>query len=123
VENIRKLIAGRIIKARVQRGLTQDDMAEHLSLSQSSYSRLENGSRSLREIEIQKICELFDMTSDELLGLSSTSDYTANEPTTKYKKEKPKLRLSIEFTDDDAEPDGPLVQRLSEMIRQINAKK
>jgi len=102
-------------------GFTQEYMAEQMNLSQSSYSRLESGTRGLKEKEIRALCKILKISSDDLLGMNNFNTQ-AKEPSATYNKPKPKMRLTIEFTEDDVSPDGELVKRLNEMIRKINAQ-
>lgn len=46
--------------ARVEKGLTQEDMAERIGISTYSYLMKENGKRDFTLTEMKKICEILD---------------------------------------------------------------
>lgn len=61
-------IVGQKIKGlRKQKGLSQEQVAEHLHLSQSAYARIESGESASWAAHIESICNLFDIRPDELL--------------------------------------------------------
>ena len=55
---------------RTELGLTQMQMAEKLKISQRAYAHYEAGDREPPLAIIKKICRLFDVSADYLLGLS-----------------------------------------------------
>ncbi len=59
-----------IKKLRRDRDMTQEEMAELLSISPQAISRWENGMAMPDLSVIPIICNLFDITSDELLGIN-----------------------------------------------------
>lgn len=52
--------------ARVEKGLTQEDMAERIGISTYSYLMKENGKREFTLTEIKKICEILDKELSEI---------------------------------------------------------
>jgi transcriptional regulator with XRE-family HTH domain len=50
-----------IKKLRLSKGYSQENMAMDLGLSQSQYSRRENGTIEFSLIEIKKICKILDL--------------------------------------------------------------
>lgn len=52
---------------RVTNDLTQDQVAEHLGISQSVYSKKERGVTQLRELEMLKLAKLYKVKLEELL--------------------------------------------------------
>jgi len=46
--------------ARVEKGLTQEDMAKRIGISTYSYLMKENGKRDFTLTEMKKICEILD---------------------------------------------------------------
>jgi len=52
--------------ARVEKGLTQEDMAERIGISTYSYLMKENGKREFTLTEMKKICEILDKKLDEI---------------------------------------------------------
>jgi transcriptional regulator with XRE-family HTH domain len=52
---------------RERRKLTQEDLAEHLGISQAAYSRLEQGLIELSIDKLFKLADLYVMTVSELV--------------------------------------------------------
>ena len=52
---------------RKNRGLSQEEMADHLSISQSAYARMESGANHSWACHIVKICKFFKIEPKELL--------------------------------------------------------
>ena len=52
---------------RITNDLTQDQVAEHLGISQSVYSKKERGGMQLREIEMIKLAKLYNVKLEQLL--------------------------------------------------------
>jgi transcriptional regulator with XRE-family HTH domain len=65
----RLLIADRIKRLRLNSGLSQDDVAKHLHVSQSSYSRMERGILSPDCAQIRVISGLYNASILWLLGM------------------------------------------------------
>lgn len=55
---------------RFKKGLSQSEIAFELGISQKAYSKLENGSVKLNHEKIKKLCEIFDVSADNLCSLS-----------------------------------------------------
>ena len=53
---------------RVKKNLTQQDVANYLGIKQQTYSKYEKGSPISNDVII-KLCQLYDISADELLGL------------------------------------------------------
>jgi putative transcriptional regulator len=51
----------RLKLARIERGLTQQQLADAIGKTQKDYSLRENGKIAFREDEISKICEVLEM--------------------------------------------------------------
>ena len=52
--------------ARVEKGLTQEDMAKRIGISTYSYLMKENGKRDFTLTEMKKICEILDKELSEI---------------------------------------------------------
>jgi putative transcriptional regulator len=52
--------------ARVEKGLTQEDMAEKIGISTYSYLMKENGKRDFTLTEMKKICEILNKELSEI---------------------------------------------------------
>jgi len=57
-ENVRKI--------RLLKGLSQENMAEHLGLSQSQYNRMETGMQTITEERLVKLAELLNLEVEVL---------------------------------------------------------
>ena len=62
------MISEQLSRIRKQRGLTQAEVAEALDLPQGLISNYEKGTRRLHSELIVRFAELFDVSTDELLG-------------------------------------------------------
>ena len=60
-------IGSKIKKARISKGIRQKDMAGELGLSISTYSNYENNYREPKLDVVERICDVLDMTIDELM--------------------------------------------------------
>lgn len=60
----------RIYELRRMNKLSQAELADKLNLHQMTVSRYEKGERKLPPDVIAQLCEIFDCSSDYLLGLS-----------------------------------------------------
>lgn len=60
----------RLIEQRKLNNLTQTQVAEYLNVKQPSYIRYENGTSEPSFENLVKLADLFDVTTDYLLGRS-----------------------------------------------------
>lgn len=60
----------RLKQLRVEKGITQKQASEALGLSKNTFGNYELGIREPSLDVLKKICLLFDVSSDYLLGLS-----------------------------------------------------
>ena len=65
-----KIFQTRLKEMRLMCGLTQRQMASRLNISQPSYIRYENGKSQPTLENLQKICDILDVSADYLLGRS-----------------------------------------------------
>lgn len=68
---LRKQIGERLKDGRKAAGYTQAKAAEIMNMTQQQYSRFENGIFELNYEQIIKLCKLYDISSDYLLGLKT----------------------------------------------------
>lgn len=64
--DIAKKVGFNLKQARKDKGLTQKQVAEKFKMTQQQYSRFENGVFELNYIQIVQLCELFEITPNEL---------------------------------------------------------
>ncbi len=65
-----KLFSDRLKDLRVNANFTQRQIAEMLGMKQQSYMRYENNTGEPNLDTVVKLCEIFDVSSDYLLGIS-----------------------------------------------------
>lgn len=63
------IISKRLKELRLEKGLTQKEVAEQLEMSTTCYSGYEQGYREPDLKTLIKICKFFDISADYLLGL------------------------------------------------------
>ena len=68
--NIAKIVGNNLKQARKFKGLTQKEVAEKLKMTQQQYSRFENGVFELNYYQIILLCEIVDITPNELFTLN-----------------------------------------------------
>ena len=55
--------------ARVNKGLTQADVAQYMGVSVDVIKRIEAGKRPLKVTEMEKLCELYECSFDDIFLL------------------------------------------------------
>ncbi|MEZ4906700.1 MAG: helix-turn-helix transcriptional regulator [Saprospiraceae bacterium] len=68
-------IAGRIKKLRISKGMNQDDIASRLNISQSAYTKIENG---ITKLDIERITELSKILEVDISELLSNEENRTN---------------------------------------------
>lgn len=63
-----KLKNNKLKGARVEKGLTQREVAEKIGISTVSYTRKENGDYEFTQSEMKKICKILNKSLDFLFG-------------------------------------------------------
>ena len=64
--DITKKVGDNIKRARKLKNLTQKEMAEKLNMTQQQYSRFENGVFELNYSQLIAVCEILDITPNEI---------------------------------------------------------
>lgn len=67
--NIAKIVGNNLKQARKFKGLTQKEVAEKFKMTQQQYSRFENGVFELNYYQIIELCELLEITPNELFTI------------------------------------------------------
>lgn len=72
---------------REEKNLKQVEVTNHIGVDKSAYSKIEKGSRALTVDELQKVAQLFNMTTDQIINYDGKmpkevviEDKTAVEP-------------------------------------------
>lgn len=60
-------IGNKLKQLRKSRGMSQEQVADYLHLSQSAYARMESGESHSWASHINKICEVFEISPEELV--------------------------------------------------------
>lgn len=68
---VSKNIGNNLKEARKFKGLTQREIAAQLLMTQQQYSRFENGIFELNYEQILKICEILEITPNELFDVEN----------------------------------------------------
>ncbi|WP_304058203.1 helix-turn-helix domain-containing protein [Levilactobacillus namurensis] len=81
-----KDLALRIVNLRESADMKQAELGRRLGLNRSAMSKVENGSRKVSSDELAKISEIFDVTTDFLLGKNNTPKWANQKDTHDLKK-------------------------------------
>ncbi len=64
-----KIVGENLKAARRSKGLTQKEVAQTMLMTQQQHSRFENGVYELNYGQIRRLCELLDVTPNDLYGI------------------------------------------------------
>ena len=70
------IIGERLKKARTERGLTQEKLAEKMDVSIAFLSRIERGSSHISLKRLSQVCEILGITEGSILNGSSNNSET-----------------------------------------------
>ena len=74
------IIGQRLKKARIEKGYTQEQLAEKIDVSVAFLSRVERGNAKINLNRLNQLCDLLDISEGDILtGSGSTSNYYLNE--------------------------------------------
>jgi len=76
-----KDLISRIIDLRESRNWTQKDLADKMGFNKVTMNKIEHGNRNITNSELAKFADIFEVTTDYLLGKNSTPVW-ANEKDT-----------------------------------------
>lgn len=65
------IFSERLYNIRIKQGLTQADVAKLVPMTQSSYSRIENGFQEPNLSQLKKIAEVLNVSLDYLLDVNT----------------------------------------------------
>ena len=65
----------RLRKIRIERGLKQEEVAEKMKTSQGAIGKYERGELDLNTEKLKRICEIYNISADYLLGLPKGLPY------------------------------------------------
>jgi transcriptional regulator with XRE-family HTH domain len=64
---MKKALANNLKALRKINGLSQEQVADSLDISQSTYSRIENGETNSWTFHVEKVCRLYNISLEVLL--------------------------------------------------------
>lgn len=70
-----KDLVNRIIDLREKRDWNQAELGRKIGLEKSAMNKIENGTRKVSTEELQKLAEVFNVTTDYLLGRNQTPEW------------------------------------------------
>lgn len=76
-----KELISRIIDLRESHNWTQKDLADKMGFNKVTMNKIEHGNRNITNSELAKLADIFEVTTDYLLGKNSTPAW-ANEKDT-----------------------------------------
>lgn len=89
-----KKVLDNIKTLRKEKGISQKEVAEYLSMHQAGYNRIENGTAELSLVRLYQIAEILGVSVQEILAGSSDGSRSAPDVEA-LKKENESLRASI----------------------------
>lgn len=72
--DIKSDVGEKLVSIRKKKGLTQEEAANIIGISRSALSYYEKGERAVDVEVLYKLCNLYDISIDYLLGMKSTPD-------------------------------------------------
>lgn len=74
------IIGERLKKARIEKGYTQEQLAEKIDVSVAFLSRVERGNSKVNLNRLNQLCDLLEISEGDILtGVGSTSNNYLNE--------------------------------------------
>lgn len=89
------MLGKRLKKLRTDKKLTQEELGKKINVTKVSISGYENGNRSPDTETLQRIADIFDVSTDYLLGRTENPDTTGDEKSLYMSK------IATEFPDVD----------------------
>ena len=102
-------LADNIKAIREEKGLKQIEVATHINVDKSAYSKIEKGMRSITVEELQKVAQLFNMTTDQILNYDGK---VPTEVTIEDKTAVEQMRLIQQLDDDDKQTIFKLIDKM-----------
>lgn len=97
------IVGNNLKKLRKAKNMSQEEVADHLKISQSAYARMERGESTSWATHFNKICQVFEITPQDLvkkeLGIATYESLMNTERQTEfsvYRKIIKKYELEIE---------------------------
>jgi transcriptional regulator with XRE-family HTH domain len=94
---------------REQKNLKQIEVAIHIGVDKSAYSKIEKGSRALTIDELQKVAQLFNMATDQIINHDGI---LPKEVIIEDKSAVEQMRLIQQLEDDDKQTIFKLIEKM-----------
>jgi len=88
----------KIQRIRVLNHLTQDEMAEKLSMSKNGYAKIEHGETDVQLSRLKQIAEVFGLTVRDIFNLDEKSIFNFNNNENQYNYVNSSKELAQEFS-------------------------
>jgi transcriptional regulator with XRE-family HTH domain len=102
-------LADNIKTIREEKNLKQIEVATHIGVDKSAYSKIEKGSRALTVEELQKMAGLFNMTTDQILNYDGK---IPKEVVIEDKSTAEQMRLIQQLDDEDKQTIFRLIEKM-----------
>jgi len=102
-------LADNIKDIREEKNLKQIEVATHIGVDKSAYSKIEKGLRALTVNELQKMAQLFNLTTDQVIN------YDGKVPTEVILEDKTaveQMRLIQQLDEDDKQTIFKLIDKM-----------
>ncbi|MDT2597096.1 helix-turn-helix domain-containing protein [Enterococcus dongliensis] len=96
-------LANRIINLRESKDWTQTELGKKIGLEKSTMNKIENGSRKVTTDELRQLAQVFDVSTDYLLGNTNKKHYYDL-----TKKDENSIQRQLEEMIGDLSQGGPL---------------
>ena len=63
-----KIVGNNLKTLRKSKNMSQEEVADHLNISQSAYARMERGESTSWAIHFNRICQIFERSPEELVN-------------------------------------------------------
>lgn len=102
-------LASNIKAIREEKSLKQIEVATHIGVDKSAYSKIEKGMRSITVDELQKMSQLFNMTTDQILNYDGK---IPKEVVIEDKTVTEQMRLIQQLDEDDKQTIFKLIEKM-----------
>jgi transcriptional regulator with XRE-family HTH domain len=102
-------LADNIKAIREEKNLKQIEVATHINVDKSAYSKIEKGSRALTVDELQKMAQLFNMTTDQVINYDGKMP---KEVVIEDKSAVEQMRLIQQLDEDDKQTIFKLIDKM-----------
>ncbi len=111
-----KLVKHNIQQLRKLRGLSQEEVADHMGISQSAYNRLEYGNVSVKVSHLTILAELYQIDIQQFFenvgaNLPEDESSTVSEPVPAYKSKSRKMMVEVELSEEEFQKILPVLKK------------